>query len=31
MGQTFPLDRAADALHAIGDRRATGNLMLKVR
>ena len=31
MGQTFPLDRAGDALHAIADRRAVGNLMLKVR
>ena len=31
MGGTFPLNRAADALHAIDELRAIGNLMLEVR
>jgi NADPH2:quinone reductase len=31
VGDRFPLERAADALHAIDDRRATGKVVLEVR
>jgi len=31
VGDRFPLDRAADALHVIDDRRATGKVVLDVR
>jgi NADPH2:quinone reductase len=31
VGQRFPLERAADALHAIDERRATGKVVLDVR
>jgi NADPH:quinone reductase len=31
VGERFPLERAADALHAIDERRATGKVVLDVR
>lgn len=31
LGERWPLEEAAEALHAIAERRATGNLMLDVR
>jgi NADPH:quinone reductase len=31
VGERFPLERAADALHALDERRATGKLVLDVR
>ena len=31
VGERFPLERAAEALHAIDERRATGKVVLDVR
>ena len=31
LGERWPLEQAAEGLHAIAERRATGNLMLDVR